>query len=30
MLGVRWDYAFYQMIIETGALTYRNGNRPAT
>ena len=21
-LGVRWDFAFYQMIIETGALTY--------
>jgi len=27
MLGVRWDYAFYQMIIETGALSYRRGNR---
>ena len=26
-LGVRWDFAFYQMIIETGALSYRNGNR---
>ena len=26
-LGVRWDYAFYQMIIETGSLSYRNGNR---
>jgi hypothetical protein len=26
-LGVRWDFAFYQMIIETGSLTYRNGNR---
>jgi hypothetical protein len=22
-LGVRWDYAFYQMIVETGALSYR-------
>ena len=27
MLGVRWDYAFYQMIVETGALSYRRGNR---
>ncbi|KAB2911850.1 MAG: hypothetical protein F9K29_21420 [Hyphomicrobiaceae bacterium] len=26
-LGIRWDYAFYQMIIETGALSYRRGNR---
>ena len=26
-LGVRWDYAFYQMILETGALSYRRGNR---
>ena len=26
-LGVRWDFAFYQMIIETGSLSYRNGNR---
>jgi len=26
-LGVRWDFAFYQMLIETGSLTYRNGNR---
>ena len=26
-LGVRWDYAFYQMIIETGSLSYRSGNR---
>ncbi|HWB46622.1 MAG TPA: hypothetical protein VG900_14375 [Hyphomicrobiaceae bacterium] len=26
-LGVRWDYAFYQMIIETGALSYRRDNR---
>ena len=27
MLGVRWDYAFYQMIVETGALSYWRGNR---
>ena len=26
-LGVRWDYAFYQMIVETGALSYWRGNR---
>ncbi len=26
-LGVRWDFAFYQMILETGALSYRRGNR---
>ena len=26
-LGVRWDYAFYQMVLETGALSYRRGNR---
>jgi hypothetical protein len=26
-LGIRWDFAFYQMIIETGSLTYRNGSR---
>jgi Mannosyl-glycoprotein endo-beta-N-acetylglucosaminidase len=26
-LGVRWDYAFYQMIVETGALSYQRGNR---
>jgi hypothetical protein len=25
--GVRWDYAFYQMVVETGALSYRRGNR---
>ncbi len=24
-LGVRWDYAFYQMLIETNFLTYRTG-----
>src|SRR5215475_2621926 len=27
MLGVRWDFAFYQMILETGSLSYRRGNR---
>ena len=27
MLGVRWDYAFYQMIIETNSLSYRRGSR---
>src|SRR5215470_10112999 len=26
-LAVRWDFAFYQMIIETGSLSYRRGNR---
>lgn len=26
-LGIRWDYAFYQMILETGGLSYRNGSR---
>src|SRR5262245_66609141 len=25
--GVRWDYAFYQMVVETGALRYWRGNR---
>lgn len=25
-LGVRWDYAFYQMLIETNFLTYRAGS----
>lgn len=24
-LGVRWDYAFYQMIVETNWLTYKTG-----
>jgi hypothetical protein len=28
MLGVRWDYAFYQMIIETGSLSYRRDVKP--
>jgi hypothetical protein len=27
MFGVRWDFAFYQMIVETGALSYWRGNR---
>jgi hypothetical protein len=27
-LGLRWDYTFYQMILETGSLTFRgNGGR---
>jgi hypothetical protein len=26
-LGLRWDYAFFQMIIETGSLTFRRGHR---
>src|SRR5262245_1905837 len=26
-LGVRWDYAFYQMVVETGSLSYWRGNR---
>ncbi|MBX9591639.1 MAG: glucosaminidase domain-containing protein [Hyphomonadaceae bacterium] len=25
--GLRWDFAFYQMIVETGALSYWRGNR---
>lgn len=25
-LGVRWDYAFFQMIVETGSLTFRRGD----
>lgn len=25
-LGIRWDYAFYQMILETGSLSYKRGN----
>ena len=27
LLGVRWDFAFYQMIVETGALSYWRGTR---
>ncbi len=26
-LGLRWDYAFFQMIAETGTLSFKNGNR---
>jgi hypothetical protein len=26
-LNLRWDYAFFQMIVETGGLTFKNGNR---
>jgi Mannosyl-glycoprotein endo-beta-N-acetylglucosaminidase len=26
-LGVRWDFAFFQMILETGQLTFRDGSR---
>src|SRR5262245_59953187 len=26
-MGIRWDYAFYQMVVETGALSHRRGNR---
>src|SRR5262245_59655608 len=26
-LGLRWDYAFYQMLLETGSLSFRDGNR---
>ena len=26
-LGIRWDYAFFQMIVETGGLSFKNGNR---
>ncbi|MFM9942450.1 MAG: glucosaminidase domain-containing protein [Hyphomicrobiaceae bacterium] len=30
-MGVRWDYAFFQMIVETGGLTYRRSDgRPGT
>jgi hypothetical protein len=25
-LGIRWDYAFFQMQLETNSLTYRRGN----
>ena len=25
-LGLRWDYAFFQMILETGSLAYKRGN----
>lgn len=26
-LGLRWDYAFFQMVVETGGLTFQNGSR---
>lgn len=26
-LGVRWDFAFYQMLLETGSLSFKNGSR---
>ncbi len=30
-MGVRWDYGFFQMIVETGGLTYRRSDgRPGT
>jgi len=25
-LGLRWDYTFYQMLLETGYLSFRSGN----
>jgi hypothetical protein len=25
-LGVRWDYAFFQMLVETGNLSFKRGN----
>lgn len=28
-LGVRWDYAFYQMILETGALSFKGDVKPS-
>jgi Mannosyl-glycoprotein endo-beta-N-acetylglucosaminidase len=27
-LGVRWDYAFFQMLLETGYLTYKGDVKP--
>jgi hypothetical protein len=27
LLGIRWDFAFYQMIVETGSLSYWRGSR---
>lgn len=26
-LGVRWDYAFFQMVLETGALSFKSSGR---
>lgn len=28
-LGLRWDYAFFQMLVETGYLTYKGDVKPA-
>ena len=28
-LGLRWDYAFFQMIVETGSLTFTGDVKPA-
>jgi hypothetical protein len=27
-LGVRWDYAMFQMVLETGGLTFMHGKKP--
>lgn len=27
-LGVRWDYALFQMVLETGGLTFMHGKKP--
>jgi hypothetical protein len=27
-LGVRWDYAFFQMLVETGNLSFKRGGTP--
>jgi hypothetical protein len=27
-LGLRWDYAFFQMLLETGNLTYKGDVKP--
>lgn len=30
-MGLRWDYAFFQMIVETGSLSFQRGNgQPGT
>jgi hypothetical protein len=28
-LGVRWDYAFFQMVLETGGLTFKRDVKPS-
>lgn len=28
VLGIRWDYAFFQMLVETGNLTFKGDVRP--